>query len=144
MLERNDIDILNTIYKNSKMAYDCTKQVVSKSNNAELNDYLKRQMRHYANNCIDVKNTLAKDGHTPNPVPAMQQIMAGMGIAMKTMRDHSAENIAELMYNGTNMGIVDIAHSVNHSHNASPDTIRNAETLLGEEEKYADGLKKFL
>ena len=144
MLDRNDIDILNTIYKNSKMAYDCTKQVVSKSEDAELNDYLRRQMRHYANNCNDVKNTLAKDGLRAHPVPVMQQIMAGVGISMKTMRDKSASNIAELMYDGTNMGIIDIARSVNHSKNASQDTVRNAETLLSQEEKYADGLRKFL
>lgn len=144
MLERNDIDILNTIYKNSKMAYDCTKQVVSKSSNTELNDYLRRQMHHYANNCIDVKNTLAKEGLRTHKVPVMQQLMASVGISMKTMRDKSAGNIAEIMYNGTNMGIVDIARSVNRSHNASPDTRHNAETLLGQEEKYADGLRKFL
>lgn len=144
MLGKNDIEILNTIYKNSRMAYDCTKQVLAKSADTELNDYLKRQMKHYARNCIDVKNTLAKEGHTARPVPAMQSAMAAMGISMKTMRDHTVGNIAELMYNGTNMGIVDIARSVNHSRNASQDTVRNAETLLSEEEKYADGLKKFL
>ena len=144
MLQRNDIDILNTIYKNSKMAYDSTRQVLSRSKDPELNDYLRRQMQHYANNCIDVKNTLAKDGHSVNQVPAMQSLMASIGITMKTLRNRSRGNIAELMYNGTNMGIIDIARSVNRSHNASPDTRHNAETLLGQEEKYADGLRKFL
>ncbi len=144
MLKKNDIDILNTIYKNSRMAYDSTKQVLSRSRDPELNDYLRRQMRHYADNCTDVKNTLAKDGHRVNPVPAMQSLMASVGITMKTMRDSSRGNIAELMYNGTNMGIVDIARSVNRSHHASMDTLQNAEALLGQEEKYADGLRKFL
>ena len=144
MLERNDIDILNTIYKNSKMAYDCTKQVVSKSSNTELNDYLRRQMHHYANNCIDVKNTLAKEGLRTHKVPVMQQLMASVGISMKTMRDKSAGNIAEIMYNGTNMGIADIARCVNRMSDKSGDAAKIACELLSGEEKFADGLRKFL
>ena len=74
----------------------------------------------------------------------MQLAMAHVGIMMKTAADKSKGHIAELMYDGTNMGIVNIARSVNRSSNASPDTIRLAENLLSDEEKYADGLRKFL
>ena len=143
MLE-NDIDILNTIYKNSRMAYDGTSQVIQRCRNNDLRQYLRRQQQHYAKNCTEVRNMLKQDGLKPHKVPTMPSVMAEVGIAVKTMRDRSDGNIAELMYNGTNMGIIDIARSVNHSHNASDKTIQMAETLLGEEEKFADGLRKFL
>ena len=67
-----------------------------------------------------------------------------MGIFMKTAFDRRKGHIAELMYDGTNMGIIDIARSVNHSKNASPETIQLAEALMKKEEKYANGLRKFL
>ena len=143
MLE-NDIDILNTIYKNSRMAYDSTSQVIERCENTDLRQYLRRQQQHYAKNCTNVRGMLGKEGLKPHKVPAMPKLMASVGIAMKTMRDRSSGNIAELMYDGTNMGIIDIARSVNHAHNASDNTVRMAETLLGEEEKFADGLRKFL
>lgn len=144
MLHNNDADILNTIFKNSRMAYDCTEQVASKCKNPDLSQYLGRQLRHYAATCASARRKLEEGGRRANPVPPMQRAMAHMGISMKTAVDSSSGHIAELMYNGTNMGIVDIARSVNHSVNASDDTKKLAEDLLGEEEKYADGLRKFL
>ena len=140
----NDADILNTIYKNSRMAYDSTKQVAAKCADSELRGYLRRQLNHYADSCRSARRALEGSGQHAQPVPMMQQAMAQSGIFMKTFRDHSASNIAELMYNGTNMGIIDIARSVNRSHNASDDVIKRAEDLMSAEEKYADGLRKFL
>ncbi len=144
MLDKNDAEILNTIYKNSRMAYDSTKQVSAKCRDDELNNYLRRQMRHYADNCRSAADELQREGMKVEKVPAMQRAMAQMGIFMKTMRDHSSSNIAELMYDGTNMGIINIARSVNRSHSAAERTVQRAETLLSQEEKYADGLRKFL
>ena len=144
MLDKNDAEILNTIYKNSRMAYDSTKQVAGKCKDTELKGYLERQMRHYAETCRSAASEL-NTGHARVEKPsAMARAMAHIGISMKTMRDRSSSNIAELMYDGTNMGIIDIARTVNRSHNASDRTIQRAETLLSAEEKYADGLRKFL
>lgn len=144
MLHKNDEDILNTIYQNSRMAYDSTRQVISGCRNEELGEYLKRQTKHYATICSTARKRLAASGMKAQPVPPMQLAMAHVGIFMKTAADKSKGHIAELMYDGTNMGIVNIARSVNRSSNASPETIKLAEDLLGEEEKYADGLRKFL
>ena len=144
MLHKNDEDILNTIYKNSRMAYDSTKQVIGRCRDKELGEYLKRQKDHYAGACMTARRRLEASGMKAQPVPAMQQTMAQMGIAMKTAVNNDRSHIAELMYDGTNMGIVNIARSVNHSRNATPETIKLAEDLLSGEEKYADGLRKFL
>lgn len=43
MLQNHDINILNSIYKNSRMAIDCTKQVEKYCKNKDLSDYLKRR-----------------------------------------------------------------------------------------------------
>ena len=144
MLHKNDEDILNTIYKNSRMAYDSTKQVISGCRSTDLTEYLERQKNHYASICSTARKRLEASGMKAQPVPPMQLAMAHMGIMMKTAADKSEGHIAELMYDGTNMGIINIARSVNHSSNASPETIRLAENLLSDEEKYADGLRKFL
>ena len=144
MIQKNDEDILNTIYKNSRMAYDSTGQVMTKCRSTELTEYLRRQRNHYASACREARSRLEAGGCKPRPVPAMQQLTAQVGIARKTAFDKSGSHIAELMYDGTNMGIINIARSVNHSSDASPDIMRLAEQLLSGEEKYADGLRKFL
>lgn len=144
MLQRNDEDILNTIYKNSRMAYDSTKQVITKCRDTRLTDYLERQKKHYAETCMDAKQLLEGSGMRAVPVSPMLTAMSHAGIFMKTALDKSSGHIAELMYDGTNMGIINIARSVNHSSNAAPETLKMAEELLSGEEKYADGLRKFL
>ena len=144
MLHRNDADILNTIYQNSRMAYDCTDQVIGKCRNSGLTDYLERQKKHYASNCTEARKRLEDADMRVSPVPPMQRAMAHMGIFMKTAINKKSGHIAELMYDGTNMGIINIARSVNRSSHASPDTVHLAENLLSDEEKYADGLRKFL
>lgn len=144
MLHKNDIDILNTICKNSRMAYDSTKQVIGRCRDKELCEYLKSQKNRYAGAFMTAKRRLEDNGSKPRPVPAMQSAMAQIGIAMKTAMNNDRSRIAELMYDGTNMGIIDIARSVNHSSHAAPETISLANDLLSGEEKYADGLRKFL
>lgn len=144
MLQKHDIDILNSIYKNSRMAHDCTKLVCSRCKNTHLSDYLLRQQKHYARNCMTARDKIEAAGKRTEKIPKMEKAMAEMGIYMKTAADKTASNIAEIMYNGTNMGIVDISRTLNHSANAAESTKRLAEELLKEEVKYADGLKKFL
>ena len=144
MLHRNDVDILNTIYKNSRMAYDSTKQVIGRCRDKELGEYLKSQKNHYAGAFMTAKRRLEDAGMKPHPVPAMQSAMAQIGIAVKTAVNNDRSRIAELMYDGTNMGIINIARSVNHSSEAAPETLSLANDLLSGEEKYADGLRKFL
>ncbi|MBR5087790.1 MAG: hypothetical protein IK093_00015 [Ruminiclostridium sp.] len=144
MLHRNDEDILNTICKNSRMAYESTGQVMSRCRDSRLTDYLARQRKHYAETYSAARKRLNEGNSRPEPVPPMQLVMAHIGIAAKTAFDRSTGHIAELMYDGTNMGIIDIARSVNRSSHAAPENIRLAESLLSDEEKYADGLRKFL
>lgn len=143
MLQKHDINILNSIYKNSRMAMDCTKQVQKNCHSKELNDYLSSQISHYADNCAAVRRKIRSEGGQVEKVPFMQKAMAEMGIKMKASGAGKSK-IAELMYNGTNMGIIDVSRTMNHSLHASPETKNLANKLLDQEVKYADGLKKFL
>lgn len=143
MLQNQDINILNSIYKNSRMAIDCTKQVNKYCKNKDLSDYLSRQIGHYSENCAMASRRITAEGKKVEKVPFMQKTMAEMGIRMKASSGNKSK-IAELMYNGTNMGIVDISRTLNHCVHASEETKRLANRLLDEEVKYADGLKKFL
>lgn len=144
MLKQHDIDILNCIYKNSRMASDSIKQVSEKCDDDEFRSYINRQQEHYEAVCKELKSELENAGAEVAEVPTAETVMAHMGISMKAFMDDSTNNMAKLMYNGTNMGIIDIAETVNHSHDAADTTLKKAERLLSREEQYADGLKRFL
>lgn len=144
MLKKHDVDILNCIYKNSRMASDSIKQVSEKCGDEEFCGYINRQQEHYEAICKELKSEIEQSGNQVEQVPAIETAMAHMGISMKAFNDSSTNNFAKMMYKGTNMGIIDIAETVNHCHNASEETLRKAERLLSREEQYADGLKRFL
>lgn len=144
MSKKDDLEILNCIYKNSKMAADCIDGISDKCNDMELLEYIRKQRGHYSNSCEKVAEQIREMGGKLAEPPKMNQFMAGVGIDMKTMFDGSRTNIAKIMYNGTNMGIVDIAETVNHATKAEDKIISQAKQLLSAEERYADGLKRFL
>lgn len=144
MSTKDNIDILNSIYKNSRMAADCIDRVAGKCRDDELRDYIGKQRVHYDNSCKKVKQQIIDMGGKVDYPAKTDRVMAGMGITAKTMMDDSRSNIAKLMYDGTNMGIKDIAKTVNHASQADEETVSEAKQLLSAEERYADGLKRFL
>ena len=89
MLKKHDIDILNCIYKNSRMASDCIKQVSEKCDDNELRSYIDRQQKHYESTCKELKSEIENSGGLVEEVPKMETAMAHMGISMKTFADDS-------------------------------------------------------
>lgn len=144
MSKKDDLEILNSIYQNSKMASDCIDKITDKCGDEKLKDYIQKQRVHYDNSCKKVAEQIRERGGEPEEPPKNQQIMADMGIEMKTMADRSRTNIAKIVYNGTNMGIIDIAETVNHAKQADANIVNQAKELLSAEERYAQGLKGFL
>ena len=144
MSRDDDLKILNCIYQNSRMAADCIDKVCNKCPDDKLREYIRKQRVHYGNNCDKIAKQIREMGTEPVQPPKVDQFMADMGIDMKTMFDESRTNIAKIMYNGTNMGIIDIAETVNHATEAEDKIVSQAKQLLSAEERYADGLKRFL
>ena len=73
----------------------------------------------------------------------MNKAMTWYGIEMKTFMDHSDSKIAELLLQGTNMGIIEGRRLMNHKH-----TDKEVEKLVSDyvqnQETAVEDLKKFL
>lgn len=144
MSKKDDLSILNSIYQNGKMASECIDKITVKCDNEKLKDYIQKQRMHYDNSCDKVAEQIRSLGGEPAEPPKSQLVMADMGIEMKTMADRTGSNIAKIMYNGTNMGIIDISETLNSAKDADENIINQAKQLLSAEERYAHGLKGFL
>lgn len=144
MSKNDDLEILNCMFKNSKMAADCINAVADKCSNSDLCDYLRKQETRYNSVCSEIENEMRERGSKPANPPTSDTMMAAMGIKMKTMFDGSAENIAKIAYNGTNMGIVDITQTVHRAGGADDKIVQEAQQLLAAEERYANDLKRYL
>lgn len=144
MSDKQNLEILNSIYKNSKMASDSICQVLEQCDDNNLKKYIAKQQKQYEEDYHKTGRRIREIGGTAENPPAMASFMASAGVDMKTMFDKSRQNIAKLMYNGTNMGIVDITRVLNRASDADGAVIEEAKALLKREQNYADGLKKYL
>ena len=80
---------------------------------------------------------------TPHETNAMNKAMTWYGIEMKTMMDHSDSKIAELLLQGTNMGIIEGRKLLNNK-----EVDKEVKDLMQEyvtmQEDSVENLKKYL
>ena len=73
----------------------------------------------------------------------MNKVMTWYGIEMKTMLDDSTSKIAELLLQGTNMGIIEGRKLLNHKH--TDEAVNElVEEYVTMQEEAVEKLKKFL
>ncbi len=141
---RQSAEILKAVYRNSQMAYEASSDVLKHCKNNMLFREINREKERYKNVAAQSKCELARRNEPAEEVAPFGKMMSKMGIAMKTASDQSSGNIAKIMLRGTTMGIIDMQHAVNRSHNADPKIRESAERLLEREQEYCESLKKYL
>ena len=73
----------------------------------------------------------------------MNKAMTWYGIEMKTTTDHSTSKIAELLVQGTNMGIIEGRKLLNHK-DVDKNVEKIAEKYVAMQENSLEELKKYL
>ena len=74
----------------------------------------------------------------------MAKLNTKMGISMKTLTDKSTRNLAEMLTQGSGMGVVDCVKSCKDYPNAAPGAKRLAQRLQDFEEDNRIQLERFL
>ena len=83
-------------------------------------------------------------GGTAQGQSAMAKFNTKMGISMKTLTDKSTRNLAEMLTQGSGMGVVDCVKAQKDYPNAAPGTKRLAQRLMEFEEDNRVRLEQFL
>ena len=79
----------------------------------------------------------------PHKTTAMNKMMTWYGIEMKTFMDSSTSKIAELLLQGTNMGIIEGRRLLNHKH-SNEEINKLVEKYVEVQETAVEKLKSFL
>ena len=136
--------ILKSVYRNAQMAYEASADVLKHCKDRQLSREISAETERYRTVASIAKQELARRGVTAAEVSPYAKTMAKMGIAMKTTANPRSANIARIMYRGTTMGIIDMQHTINRSHNAEPSIRESAEKLLAREQEFCDNLRRYL
>lgn len=140
----NENYVLNEINKGIKMGMDSISNVSEKVQDTQFKKDLKYQYDEYNKILNNVNNELSNYDDFPKELNPMQKAMSWMSVEMNTMADKSNSKIAEMMLQGTNMGIIEGVKLKNQY----PDLDNPVKNILNEfisfQQNNIEQLKKYL
>jgi len=143
-MEKDKINVLDELNKGACMGKDAIHFIMDKVEDEGLKQELNRQHEKYNEISDKINNIYENYGDgKPHETGTMNKVMTWYGIEMKTLTDHTTSKIAELIMQGTNMGIIEGRRLLNHK-----DTDEQINSLVQEyvdmQEDAVEKLKAFL
>ena len=143
-MEETEINVLDELHKGTCMGMDAICYIMDKVKDQEFKDVLKTQYDQYEKISNRIKDMYPEySDKDPKETNAMNKMMTWYGIQMKTMNDQSNSKIAELLMQGTNMGIIEGRKLLNHK-NADENVNELVSEYVEMQERAVERLKKFL
>ena len=142
--QENEVNVLDELNKGACMGKDAIHFILDKVKDEALKEELNIQYQKYK----DISDKIVKlypeySDEEPHETNAINKAMTWYGIEMKTFMDDSTSKIAELLLQGTNMGIIEGRRLLNHKN-----TDENVKVLVQEyvdmQEDAVEKLKAFL
>jgi len=140
-----EIEFLNKLYQNAEMGRDSSKEVLnSLEEGSAIRDIIQGQLKDYEFQLIQIKELILKRNGEIEENSAMGKMMTSMSITMKTMMDASDSKIAEMMIQGSDMGVIDINKLLNDHPTLTGEVRQIAEDLLEMQQRHIQSLKSYL
>lgn len=139
-----DMALLNFVYQNAEMGKETIPKLAKMVENTDLRRVMESQLSEYQTIYNTAEEKIKKSNQEARGVGTMEKISAYTMLNLNTLLDKSSSHIAEMMMQGSNMGIIDITKKLKECPDAEPDTIRLAQKLLKTEEHNLEEVKEFL
>lgn len=141
-----DEEFLQDLYKNACMGTDSVTTVLGKTKDEKLRCELTAQLDGYQNFANTTRNKLSGMSSTAKEISAFAKIPAEISIMMSTMVDNSTSKIAEMMINGSTMGVIDLKKRVKQAEQdgVSEEVVKIANDMMTFEEDNIDKMKNYL
>ena len=135
---------ITDVYKNAHIALQSISDLLPAVDDEDIKAELKEQYEGYEKIIGEISSFMAQNGIEPKDVNPFKKAMLWSSIKMKTLFDNSRNQVAEMMINGTVMGINELTAMKNESEKLDSGVLDLLERLLSLEEDYEQRLKKFL
>ena len=139
-----DAEFLNYIYQNAKMGVIGIDNIKDKIFDDELKNIIATQKKEYQKIADDASSILNELGLTEKDVSKMAKVTTYVMANLEMLKDDSSLNIAKLMIEGSNKGIIEINKNLNSYNNMNSKIIKLAKKLLATEQHNIDELKIYL
>lgn len=145
-MQNNDYNqkAINDVYKNAHIALQSISDLLPAVEDEDIKQELQEQYEGYEKLIGKISSLMAEKGIEPKDVSPFKKAMLWSSIKMKTMFNSSRNQVAEMMINGTVMGINELTAMKNECSNLDQDICNLLSELLELEEEYEQRLKKYL
>ena len=138
------VNVLDELNKGACMGMDAINFVIDKVKDEELKDELKIQYNNYKKISKKINKLYPEySDKKPHETSAMNKVMTYYGIEMRLMSDSSSSHIAELLMQGTNMGIIEGRRLLNNK-DINKDIHKLLKEYVDMQEDAVEVLKTFL
>lgn len=142
--QENQINVLDELNKGCCMGMDAIHFILDKVEDEDLKKELNDQYDQYQSISDKIGELYPEYKNSkPHETNTMNKVMTWYGIEMKTLMDNNTSKIAELLLQGTNMGIIEGRKLLNHKEIDSK-AHRLVQEYVNMQEKAVEKLKKFL
>ena len=141
---KKDEEVLAEIYRNSQLALQSISNILPEAEDEEIRKEIESEHEGYekisGKACVIAKNR-GIELKEPNP---MKKMMMWGSIKMSTLTDGTRAHIAEMMIQGTVMGITSLKTTESKAECSDEEICELLREFIALEEKYEKRLKAFL
>lgn len=141
---KSEVSILNELSKGIKMGMDSISNVLESVKDDDFKKILLSQYNKYNEILNKVDKALQNFDKVPKDLPTMQKAMGFIEVKLNTTSDNSVSHIAEMMLQGTNMGIIKGIKLLHNNLDISKETRDVLNEFVNYQEKCMEILKKYL
>lgn len=139
-----ETNLLSAIYQNADMGCSSIEKIIPKIADNELRSEVTSQLRRYRRSYNRVCSELHAERTESKKLNPFTKAMSDIGLAVSCAADSSTSNIAKMLIQGTNMGIIRLNKSLNAADDVSESARNEAVDMLKAEQAYIDKLKPYL
>ena len=139
----NDNEFLNLISKNAEMGKVGIDSIIDYTHDERMKEALRVQAKEYDKIYAEATEMLKARNAKIEHLSPMAKIGSEMTSAMKTMTDHSTAKIAEMMIQGSTMGVTKLMKNRGEYSGTDDDILGLSDKLLSTEERNIKTMKGF-
>ena len=144
----NASDAAAQIYKNVKMGESGILDLMPKVKNERLRAEMVTHLEGYQRFSDEAKSLLGKEHREAKEAGVVARLSSKMGSALNTMMDATASHIAEMIIEGSTMGITEqtrIFHELERSDDPDREVVTNlAKGIVAFEQAQIEKMKRYL
>lgn len=143
-MKEENVNVLDEISKGTCMGMDATNDIISKIKDDKFKKIVENQYKNYEQIKKEIDNIYNDySDDSPHETSTINKMMTWYGINMKTIKDDSTSKIAEILMQGTNMGIIEGRKILNNK--IIDQKVKEiVEKYVSMQEKYVEEIKNFL